>query len=96
METTHMTTVKPSRPTLLSPWFVVFRLQPHYAEDIGTNAYTQEWYVSQEEDERSWSENPKEARLFTSIHDASRVARGGGGYAVALVDAVDLAEYRDA
>jgi hypothetical protein len=70
------------------------RLWPNESSSEGGTYHDPEWYTSQEEDENPWSENPKLARLFTSIHDAHRVARGGSGYAVAVVDSVDLSMYR--
>jgi hypothetical protein len=81
-----------SKPTILSPWFVVMRLTAGDRQ-VDTGEFF-EWYMSQDEDEEPWTTDRMRARLFSSVHDAHRVARASGGYVVALCDGEDLSEYR--
>ncbi len=78
-----------SKPTVLSPWFVVTKLEYHASEPC-----RQTWWTSQAEEEDSWTDDRKFAMLFNSLHSAHRVARAGGGYVVAVVDEEDWKEYR--
>lgn len=82
--------IQVSKPTLLSPWFVVtrFRTLSHLGQ--------QEWFTSSEDAEEIWSEDPKKAMLFNSIHSAHRVARAEGAYAVVVANEDDYKEYRNA
>lgn len=81
-----------SKPSVLSPWFVVMKI-----EDDGTisgDYKAPSFYTEVEEGEEMWDTDPSKARLFNSIHSASRVARAGGAYCVAVTDEDGLKEFR--
>jgi hypothetical protein len=77
-----------SKPTLLSPWFVVVRR----GDGLTTPLF--EWYKDGEDEGEQWTADESQARLFNSIHSAHRVARAGGGYAVLVADEEALKEFR--
>ena len=79
-----------SKPTLLSPWYVVMRYRS--LSHLGQT----EWYTSAEESEEVWDENRKKAMLFNSLHSAHRVARAEGAYVIVVASEDDYKEYRDA
>lgn len=81
-----------SKPTILSPWFAVVRM-----EDDGTVSgdwKPPQWYREAEQEEEQWTTDETEARLFNSIHSATRVARAAGGYAIVIADEEALKEFR--
>jgi hypothetical protein len=81
-----------SKPTILSPWFVVVRI-----EDDGTvsgDYLPPKWYTESEGDEEQFTTDETKARLFDSIHSAARVARATAGYAVVVADEEALKEFR--
>ena len=78
-----------SKPTILSPWFVVTKFEYYASEPC-----KQEWYTEAAEEDGQWTDNRTQARLFNSIHSATRVARAAGAYAVVVPDEEALHEYR--
>lgn len=79
-----------SKPTPLSPWFAVL----HLDEDPVAEEYIPEWYIDGEVGEPTFTNDVTQARLFNSIHSATRVARAVGGYAVVVIDEEALKEFR--
>lgn len=77
-----------SKPTLLSPWFVVML----FHTDGGML-----WYTEEELDNGltpNVTRDRTEARLFNSLHSAFRVAEANGAYCVVVADEASLKEYR--
>lgn len=84
-----------SKPTVLSPWFVVVRMElGDTADDVLTSMYQCKWYTAPEDEDDVFVGDRKRAMLFNSIHSAHRIARASNGYVVAVVDEEDLKEYR--
>lgn len=85
-----------SKPTILSPWFVV--MVPVHGCDSKGNAIDDitrvTWFTEAEGDETQLTDDRTQARLFNSIHSATRVARAAGGYCVVVADEEALKEYR--
>lgn len=81
-----------SKPTPLSPWFAVVRIRDDGS--VSGDYLPPEWYREAELEEEQWTKDESEARLFNSIHSATRVARAAGGYAVVIVDEEALKEFR--
>lgn len=84
-----MTTTK---PTILSPWFVVSRMRSEQDKERDGDVAINEWYTC--DDEKVWSTDRKQAMLFNSLHSAHRIARADGAHVVVVVDETDHAEYR--
>lgn len=82
-----------SYPTVLAPWFVVFRIFYSVMDDSG---FHRVYYSVNEEDNPVWTELPKNAMLFMSLHSATRIAQaeGTGAEIRALASKNDLAEFR--
>ena len=81
-----------SKPTVLSPWYVVVRNRDDGS--ISGDYRPPEYYVSQQNAEEPWSTDSKQAMLFTSLHSANRVAKGAGAEVRVVVDEEDLKAYR--
>lgn len=81
-----------SKPTILSPWFAVLR----YESDgtVSGDYKSPQWYMDAEAEDEQWTTDESKARLFNSIHSATRVARAGGGYAIVIADEEALKEFR--
>lgn len=78
-----------TRPTPLSPWFVVTLLEEYASEPC-----RQRWFQDTEVEGEQWTDDRTHARLFNSIHTAIRVAAANGAYAVVVGDEEALKEYR--
>lgn len=81
-----------SRPTILSPWFVVMRIRDDGS--VSGDYLPPEWYREAEEGEEQFTADESQARLFNSIHSATRVARATGAYCVVVPDEEALKQYR--
>lgn len=72
------------KPTLFSPWYVVVRYDPVYAEAIGTNAYVPEYYAANEGS--LWSTDKGNAFIFQHLMSAAAVASASGAQIIVLPD----------
>lgn len=80
-----------SYPTLLGPWFVVNRfLFGDGAEQVPIVEYYQ---ASEDGTEPLWTQDPKKALLFMSLHSAGRVNVAVGGMIRVLVTKDEAEEF---
>lgn len=80
-----------SAPSLLSPWFVVFKLSDFNFEAAGYKEVV--YYQSVEEGDASFTKEPKRAMLFATIQQASRIASSEGARVMVLTSKEDADEF---
>lgn len=65
-----------TKPTVLSPWYVVQRLDPNYPHyDGDTEPLTEYFKHIEETTSNPWTTDRKQALLFSSLQSAARVAQ---------------------
>lgn len=83
-----------SYPTPLGPWFVVQRLARGVTAPPGVEYITGvEYYTRDGEGLDVWTQNPVDALLFMSLHEAGRVASAETAEVRALSSRDDAKEF---
>lgn len=84
-----------SVPTILAPWFIVYRVN-NKGTTLDAPQYEVQWYMSPQTEaaEKVWTTDQQKAMLITSLQSAARIAKTVAGEVRVLTSRDELLEFR--